>query len=719
MSRPDLLALSPESIAALANLGLVKRAQREIAAGEGPTLEEDAAGTVTGSFKDGVIARLVPGRSLRDTPCSCGAVTVCRHRVAVALAYPAWHAQRAPDSASAARIEPPPPESTAHSKDAPGADAPRPRESTAQQEPAPPTYARADPLSDPWSPGELTDEELERAVGKRIMTRARALSASGLVVEIRRPAPDREDRVFEARLPTCAVRFLVPRDLAYARCDCALALRCEHVVLAAWAFRDATEIGPTSTPRMIELSARHADPAGVAIAVPARVSALDGALDLAREVLLEGVAGVRSEHLAPRFARARAELAHAGLVWPTAIVDELEASLEAYRDRSARYSAAHVASLLTELAARVRASARGGELPARFVLGEGEARETLLDHVRLLSLGARVEADGRARTAAIYLADASTGVVLVLSKRWSFSEDEEPEDGPALRRRAVASGLTLGALAAGQLVSRAVKRLANRSVVLGASRKGQTSITPQSGDWSFLPASILVRDFEAHALALRALPPRLLRPRVLAETTRALAVAEVGEIVYRPGEQELCAELHDASGAMILLRRRHRRAAPHAIEAIAHALRGDPPVRFVSGEIRRGLASLEIDPAALVTDRVIVPDLEPEVPLTAPLPAVAWAAPASPLHAAVERALSSLEEGCHVGLLGTRPEWAARAREAAERLHEAGLDEVARRMRMLVQRVREAQENGSLSAAGVADAWLDASIRAALVGEAL
>src|SRR6516225_4249639 len=99
MSRADLLALSPESVAALSNLGLVKRAQREIASGEGPDLSEDEDGVVTGSFKDGTVARLVPGKSLRDTPCSCGAVAVCRHRVAVALAYPAWHASQGGASA--------------------------------------------------------------------------------------------------------------------------------------------------------------------------------------------------------------------------------------------------------------------------------------------------------------------------------------------------------------------------------------------------------------------------------------------------------------------------------------------------------------------------------------------------------------------------------------------------------------------------------------------
>ena len=64
MSRADLLALSPEALASLANLGLVKRAQRELESGAGPTLLEEADGTVVGTFKDGIVARLPPSTPL-------------------------------------------------------------------------------------------------------------------------------------------------------------------------------------------------------------------------------------------------------------------------------------------------------------------------------------------------------------------------------------------------------------------------------------------------------------------------------------------------------------------------------------------------------------------------------------------------------------------------------------------------------------------------------
>ena len=99
--RADLIALTPEAVAALANVGLVKRAQKEIEQGKGPALVEEADGTVVGTFDDGVVAKLPPGKLLRDCQCSCPATGVCRHRVAVALAYKSF-AQTAPEAPSAA-----------------------------------------------------------------------------------------------------------------------------------------------------------------------------------------------------------------------------------------------------------------------------------------------------------------------------------------------------------------------------------------------------------------------------------------------------------------------------------------------------------------------------------------------------------------------------------------------------------------------------------------
>ncbi len=84
--RTDLLALTDDSLAAIANRGLLKRAQREVAAGAGPTLVEDD-GTVTATFADGVVVVLARGTALDRSSCTCAATGVCRHRVMLAVAY--------------------------------------------------------------------------------------------------------------------------------------------------------------------------------------------------------------------------------------------------------------------------------------------------------------------------------------------------------------------------------------------------------------------------------------------------------------------------------------------------------------------------------------------------------------------------------------------------------------------------------------------------------
>lgn len=664
MSRADLLALTPASVAALANLGLVKRAQRELEAGKGPKLEEDDEGVVTGTFEDGVVTTIPPGVPLRDAPCSCGSTTVCRHRVAVVLAYPAWHA------ASGANTE-------------------------------------AAPMAEAWSPSCFTDEQLAALVGKRVMARAQAIARAGLVVELEGGANP------VARLPTCAVRFHVPRDLAYARCDCQASIACEHVVVAAWAFRQA-EANGAPPPCTIELGTKVAD---------GGAGPLEDALRLAEHVVVEGVAHLGDADKA-RFARVRASLAKAGLLWPGAIVDDLEVLLEAYRSRSARYRTGDAVFLLASLEARARAASHGGALPSRFVLGSDEARETLLDHVRLVSLGARVEADGDRRDASVYLADPDSGVVLVASRELPAppagrsGATPEPEEGPALARRVITGRITLGALAHGQLVTRAAKRHANHALSLGTTRTGQTSVAPSSGDWECLPSSLRVKSFGALADDLRARPPRLLRPRTLAAQMKVIELdpGAVLEVAYRPGDQEIVAVLgytDPETGHVehIHLVRRHSRTGPSALDSIAKALQStEPPPRFVAGDVWLGARGLEIDPTAIVTDRLIVPDLETEPAIVEKLPLLA-PRKAPPIHAALAAASTVLEEALHDGLSRLRGGFADRATQAADALGAVGLAGARRRLVTL----RDAAGSGD---AGGARAWLDAAVRLELTRDA-
>jgi uncharacterized Zn finger protein len=244
MPRADLLALTPAALASLANMGLVKRAQKEIDAGKGPTIEIGADDSITGVFDDGVKATLLVGKGLADSPCSCGATTVCRHRVAVVLAY----------SRSA---------------------------------------GAASPAETKWSPGVVTDEQLASAFGDRTVERADRLRQRGYLAEVRREEHP------TAQLATSTVRFLVPGDVGFARCDCTQRTGCEHVVLAVWAFREADQKDPNAKTLTVSVSTSRAQTA----------SLLDDGLgvaeDLVAELLLDG-----ATHTSPsggaRFSLARA-----------------------------------------------------------------------------------------------------------------------------------------------------------------------------------------------------------------------------------------------------------------------------------------------------------------------------------------------------------------------------------------------------------------------------
>jgi hypothetical protein len=653
MSRKDLLALTPEAVAALANLGLVKRAQREISEGQGPQLEETDEGTVIGKFGDGTIAKLLAGKTLKDSPCSCNAQTVCRHRVAVALAYKPWHA--------------------------------------AQLDGAPPPSSARIPTN--WSPAEIDDAALEKALGSKRLDRARTSMRGGLLITIER------DGVPTAKLPACTVRFLVPRDPAYARCDCRDAQQgCEHVVLAVWAFREAQSHEGASVVVSLGGSAKKDD-----------AKPLDAALEVAAMVLKSGVTHA-PPHLASRFAAVRAELDKHGYVWPLGAVEDLERALEAYANRSALYSSREVAELLCELEARSRASHVQAELPTRFVLGQDEATVTPLDHVRLVSLGARVQADGKVRFAQVYLADPDTAMVLLLRKRWDFKENEEPEEGPALARRSVASRVTLGALAAGQVVSKVVRRKANRELELGTSRTAMTSVTPQRGDWDALPTPILVKSLEEHEAWLKTRPPRALRPRLLAENVHAIAVSAVEDVVYLPAEQQLLAKLADATGHPFFLRVTHRRVAPNAIDAAAAALA--KPVRFVAGELTRGPLGFEMDPLSIAEEVMTVPDIAPAPTKSINVPQATRRAGQDPVAAAIDAAESALSELAHVGLDAPPAQLLQRCAACAQTLDDAGIESLATRMRTLEKAIKD-------RAPEAPRAWLDASVRATLVREAL
>ncbi len=221
MDRTDLLALTEDALAALANRGLVKRAAKEPAP-EVATVD----GTVRGRFPDGTESALPHGATLDAAWCSCAATGICRHEIALVLAYQRLHEK--------------------------------------------PAFAA-------WSPGEISDETLTKTFGERVMTSARRLAKAGYSVRLRWPAA--EDPVATAELSTCTVRFLVPGDIGHVDTDVVAAKRDEVVVLAVWAFREADARGLTEN-ALFDVGRVAAAPG----------EALSAAVDLATQVLTDGAA---------------------------------------------------------------------------------------------------------------------------------------------------------------------------------------------------------------------------------------------------------------------------------------------------------------------------------------------------------------------------------------------------------------------------------------------
>lgn len=653
--RADLLALTPDALAELTNRGLVKRAAKTVDEGAGPAVSVLGDGSVHGVAPDGA-ETTVPVGGLDGARCSCGAAGVCRHVLAVVLAYQGLEDAAAPDVSE-------------------GADPP--------------------PAVEDWSPGSFSDHDLTALLGARTLTSARRRLREGFLARVHRA--DASDPVPYVELPACTVRFLVPHDLAYARSDAGAGTGVE-IALAVWAWRTYEEAGTLEGHFLVgggegAAGAHRADTASAAAA------------ELARDVLLTGVAHLGSG-FGPALARVRRDLAEAGLRWPLLAAEDLAEQIDAYAARSAVHRPARVADLLAELAARAKAASSAAGSPRARILGTEEAAETQLRVVRLAGLGCRVEAYGDERRVRVFFAEANNGTVLTLHHRWA--PESGPADGPALASRRLA-GTTLRELAGGSVVTESAWRGADRRLRLAAGRVGKTTVGLSSGDWGGLPRQLVLRDLAAASAEFERLPPRLIRPRIEAEDVRVIEVGAVETVAYRPGEQRLEARIAGAGGGNATLVADYRGVAPGALDALARALDAEP--RFLSGTVRRGRGGLEVAPLAVVTAAgVVVPDL---VAGTGPLPAEdTESEPADATAAALESAHGLLAEMAHRGARHLVASFGDRLAGTAAALDGAGLGRCAGDLREL------ARELGADPGAGTFRAWSAAMVRIVTAAEA-
>ncbi|MCL2422338.1 MAG: hypothetical protein FWD11_00335 [Micrococcales bacterium] len=631
MTRDDLMALTEAVLVSVTNKGLVNRAGK-LAPSVQVTVADD--GSVIGTVEDATVT-LPPGAPLDQTQCTCPAPGVCRHRVATVLAYQAQAGTESEASAEA------------------------------------------------WDPAEITDAQLTDLLGARAVTAARTMSAGGLAATVHRGTVPRVD------LPTASVRFLVPHDVTYATSD---AKDPRLVALAVWACRAATAKDPAADQVRVEVRPARAATTGY----PQVVETLD-------RLLATGVM-----HLGPGFGLAASRRSLTGLQWPLDGLDDLTEQLDAYTARHATHDELRTADVLAELYARHRCVRTMGTVPivppgdqgphgtmgtvpfvppgqgsadgvdahgviVADVLGTEVAPSTPCARLRLVGLGARVHArpspdDLVTFDAQIYLADAASGLLLVLPHQWVGG----PDTVPAQRRVA---GTTLGALALSNVITESAHRSASRMLRLARSKVAPTSVLPLGPAWGSLPANLLVDDYADTARRLAQLPPRYVRPRVAAELVRVLTVAEVADVAYHPGDQRLTAQLVDPHGICAQLVCDYNPTSPGGLDAVAHSL-GDPDLRWVAGHVSRRDGRLMVRPTAvwspssavavdLVTDNRHL-DLN-----------VGTSAPSDVLDEAISAGLTALAVLAHRGLTAPGPAALDRVAEASAALTRCGLTTTA------------------------------------------
>lgn len=546
MPRADLLALSEDGLVQLANAGLVKRGLRDLAAGQGPVLTETADGTIEARFADGILTRLAASRSPGEASCTCPASGMCRHRVSLVLAY---------------------------------------RQSAMAGAPAAPSAL--------WDPGTLDVEALEASWSAAGRSEMKRLRAAPLTVTLDHGA------VPVARLPMATVRFLVPGDIAYARCDCTTALRCPHVALAIHAFRAAAGA------REATLSGESAPDEDT----DALTAAVDAVLSrLLAEGIVAGMAG-----LGRVLDQARAAAGARGATWLALALEELAEQVAAYESRSARHEEDRVLALAGEIFARTRASDRAS------ALGLGEAMEVPMAKTRLISLGARVTVQGPELTAKLLLADTDTGTVMQLERRFAAQPGEERLTTDAIRMRPFTTGLPIEGAARGQILTAAARRRADGGLMLGAGGRGRTLLMPRAA-LQELPAPLQVAALAPVAVGLAARAPSFLRPRSRVLDVHVFEVSAVLGQAWAPGAQQWHAAVALPCGSTLHLERRYDAAAPWALEVLFATAAGEHgPIRQLAGPIRLEGGMVICDPWSLSTGRLVIPDFDrPDQPAPAP-----------------------------------------------------------------------------------------------------
>ncbi|MBL9152556.1 MAG: hypothetical protein JNK37_08730 [Verrucomicrobiales bacterium] len=406
MERPDLAALTPDDLGALANRGLVKRAQKEVDTGEFTAAwTESEDGTITAAWSDGPHCVLPGGKTLKDARCDCPALDLCRHLLRTVLA---WQARRA----GAGDAEP--------------------------------------PVAEAWNPARMSDALIEAQAGKTARDRAETLWNQGILAELLvavKPSA-------RFHCPGHTVRFPVPDDLRYAHCSCSDPAPCPHAVLAARAFRLLPE-GDTSG----IVSAGQID-------APADPEPLDSGADCVRELFRHGLSSLApawrdrlrrvSAASLPWPAQILEELAED---YDRYAARDAGFSPESMLLRAGEYLLRGDAIL-----------APAAPVPQAFIRGQKADRDTEIGSARFIGLGATVIESRAGTALHVYLQELDSGHAVTVTREFAEPPGTPRKTCHQLARTSAVKDASLASLAAGQLVTQGGKRTAAGRLVIGRAR---------------------------------------------------------------------------------------------------------------------------------------------------------------------------------------------------------------------------------------------------------
>jgi hypothetical protein len=543
--RADLLALTDDDLATLANVGLTKRARKDIESGEFVgEIAEDEVGNVSVKWSDDVTCVLPNAKGLSEARCTCPAAGICRHILRSVMAY------------------------------------------QFQEAPLPPIMGGLSSPSDSpiiggeggvWNPGAITDEQLQNAFPAGTMRQAQKLHAGGLVWEL-----------YLGARPTAYchslgihVRFLVPNDPRYIHTDSKD--NETPAILAVWAFRALPE----------DKHSGIVEP----VSGPSIIGGQEG-FDW-DELATAGLAHLPSTTV-DRVKRAEADLRKTGSVWiADTLVDILDLR-EAYQAKDARFSSLDLADWVGEYIVRTDASeANTGAVPALFIRGSASDQPVDLSSSRFIGLGASAkEARNGSVTITLWLQDNASGRVATVVRHFSDTEKSYAD----LARSASIKNTPFSVLASGQLLVQGGKRAPSGALTLTRSA---ISVTQQAFAWEKLRAPVLKESFAEVAERLALLPPAPLRPRRVGEDLHVVPVLEVRWARFDTAEQAVLAEIVDTEGGSAVLYHPYTSRGAGGVDALLTAL--SPPVNsgkpcFIAGGMRLRGSQIIITPTGLVTE---------------------------------------------------------------------------------------------------------------------